>query len=142
MKKILIAIIGVYVFGAISSEVVGQESAEKRNYDFQNGDVLSSSTGTLAGELKKATADDDNLVGVFTGMNSNLKSDVVRSEGVVEVNVSDANGVVKAGDVLTTAENGLAVKLVKSGVSLGIALSEPINGKVRVRLDIGYSKGQ
>ena len=142
MKTILTAIIGLFILGTISSEAICQESSVTRNYDFQIGDVLSSSTGTLTGELKKASADDDNLVGVFMGANSNHRSSVVRSEGVVEVKVSNANGAIKAGDVITTGENGLAIKLVKSSVSLGVALSEPVNGKVRVRLDIGYAKAQ
>jgi len=140
MKSILSLILGTFLLGFISNESLGQGQETKitRNYNFEVGDILSSSTGTITGELRKAESGDDEIVGVFMGLNSNLRSDVVRSEGVVEVNVPSKDGNIKRGDLLAVVGDGHAGKMNGDGMSIGIALSEPVNGKVKVRLDIAF----
>lgn len=122
-------------FSAVSN---AQDAPVERGYDFQKGDVVSSDDGTLTGALRKAEADDDHVVAVFAGLNSNKRSEVFRSTGVAEVTFSDVNGAVKRGDRLAPVGNGMVGKALADGVVLGRALNASTGGKVRVQIDIRY----
>ncbi|MCF8276817.1 MAG: hypothetical protein K9J17_08790 [Flavobacteriales bacterium] len=137
MKSTSAIILGFSLVVLCSSNGFSQGSPVKRNTNFEVGDVLSSSTGTITGDLRKATVGDDEAIAVFTGSNSNLRSDVIRTSGVVSVKVSETVKISK-GDLLAVAEDGKVGKLEKSGTSIGTAVSEPQNGMVKVRLNFEY----
>ena len=137
MKSILTIILCFSLVSLFSSNGFSQDAPIKRNTNFEAGDVLSSSTGTVTGDLRKSTAGDDEAIAVFTGSNSNLRSDVIRTSGVTSVNVSSTARITK-GDLLTVVEDGKVGKLENSGTSIGTALSEPQNGMVKVRLNFEY----
>ncbi len=139
MKTILslAVLLGLVVSGQTT---FAQEAPLQRNYQFEVGDVVSSSDGSLLGELRKSNKADDYLVGVFAGLNSNRRNEVVKSEGVAVVKVSDLNGLIHEGDLLAPGDGGVAVKSTRDGMTLGVALGEPKDGLVEIRLNVSHRR--
>ncbi|MCB9186128.1 MAG: hypothetical protein H6601_05215 [Flavobacteriales bacterium] len=136
MKAIIIQLTFLLSLISVGLETYGQEAPLLRNYQFEVGDVVSSSDGSLQGQLRKSNNADEYLVGVFAGLNSNRRNEVIKSEGVTSVKISDLNGIVHEGDLLAPGEGGVAVKSIGNGMILGVALSDPKDGMVRIRLSV------
>lgn len=80
----------------------------------------------------------------FVGQGNQGEYPVV-SKGIVQVNVSTSNGIIKKGDYLTSSTiPGVAMKSTKSGYILGVALENSTEknqktiGKIRASLNITY----
>lgn len=136
MKKILILL---FVF---TSPYLFAQSLDRKNNDFENGDVICSSNGKILGGqwMLGESENVQNFIGVFSkpnGRTNVLMSDIFQSKGIVYVNVEAGQSLVK-GDLLTIGKKGKAVKLVGTGMYIGIALEEIVNGQIKIILSSGY----
>jgi hypothetical protein len=136
MKKILILL---FVF---TSPYLFAQSADKKNHDFENGDVICSSNGKILGGQWKLGENENiqNFIGVFskpTGQTNVLMSDIFQSKGIAYVNLEAGQSISK-GDYITISNKGKVVKLIGSGMYIGVALDESVNGKVKIILLSGY----
>jgi hypothetical protein len=108
--------------------------------------------GEIAVTKEKMAFDDDytqsteayqaTIVGVATGIEQpKKKSEYIIKEGVIDVKVSDENGAIKKGDLITSSsKKGMGMKATQSGMVIGVALEDAVNGSVKVRLMIQYVK--
>lgn len=120
---------------------------------FENGDIVSSSSGTKRADLGLcSTKSNDQLIGVY------FKSDIeieiekedqdlvfnpIKSTGFISVKYNEENGAVKKGDLITSSSTpGVGMKATSSGIILGIAIEDgkKKKGLVKIRVMIQYVK--
>ncbi len=123
-----------------------QETNDAAN--FTTGEIIcSSNLQSIGNSLRKSQLPYDELiVGVFQ------KSDIadphfaknpVIHEGICSIKYNSENGTIKKGDPLaSSSEAGVAMKAIKSGMIIGIALEDATasNGLVKMRILIQYIK--
>lgn len=109
-----------------------------------DGDIISI---TDKGLVRSTTTADIHLFGVITNKplvvykEPGATGSAVVRNGIVEVNVTDAEGQIKKGDYVTSSETpGKGKKAVRSGYVIGQALSNSAGGRVVVALRIEYAE--
>jgi len=136
MKKFL-----TFLFLICSCNLFAQ-LADRKNNEFENGDAICSSNGKvlggqwMLGEHEKI----QNFIGVFSkpsGQTNMLMNDIFQSKGIAIANVDAGQSIVK-GDYISLGKKGKVIKLDGSGMYIGIALEEIVNGKVKIILSSGY----
>ncbi|MGB1647214.1 MAG: tail fiber domain-containing protein, partial [Crocinitomicaceae bacterium] len=65
---------------------------------------------------------------------------VVRTEGIVFIDIDSSNGNILNGDFVTVGEDGKALKSTTSEWVIGKALEDSIDGKVKVRIDFRFKQ--
>ena len=65
---------------------------------------------------------------------------LIRTEGIVFIDVDSNNGNVVSGDFITVSNNGKALKSTNSEWVIGKALEDEVDGKVKVRLDFRFKQ--
>ena len=127
------------------SEVgVGSDLAEvysTNDYSINQGDVVSLDPGLKAGVIKTELAYDKNAIGVVSTRpfqvigaidDPDAKSGVpVALSGRVPVKVTNQNGPVNPGDLLTSSDiPGFAMKANRAGPVIGLSMAQfdPVNG--------------
>jgi hypothetical protein len=65
---------------------------------------------------------------------------VIRTEGVVFIDVDSSNEAIEQGDFVTVTNNGKALKSINSEWVIGKALEGQIDGKVKVRIDFRFKE--
>ena len=78
------------------------------------------------------------VIGVLNEDNNGVSE--VQTSGIVEIEFDDANGQIATGDFVTTSNLGKAIKSLTSEWVLGVAVSNEVNGKVQVRIDIRFKQ--
>ena len=126
-------------------QIVNAQATKRRPVDFDNGDLVVSSTGRLQdGELSKSTNPySEFITGVFNEntVSSNIPS--IIQNGIAFIKFDTDNGHVKKGDYITSSvKTGRAMKSLKSGVMVGVAMenSRNLNGLLKIRVQVGWVK--
>ncbi len=109
------------ISGLIPSRIIASSNARLDSEDF-----------FVANENSKAY-----VIGV---LNDNNGVTEIQTSGIVEIEVDDANGLITTGDFITTSNMGKAIKSLTSEWVLGVAVSNEVNGKVQVRIDIRFKQ--
>lgn len=116
----------------------------------KDGDIIAF---TNKGYFQSKVAYDPSIIGVVTSnpavslsiQGSGKNSYPVSSAGNVEVNVSNTNGNIKKGDLITTSSiPGVGIKADKTGYVIGTALSDFVGeknevGQINVALNLHYA---
>ena len=109
------------ISGLIPSRIIASSNAR-----------LDSEVFFVANENSKAY-----VIGVLNDNNGIIE---IQTSGIVEIEVDDANGQITTGDFVTTSSMGRAIKSLTSEWVLGVAVSNEVNGKVQVRIDIRFKQ--
>ena len=64
----------------------------------------------------------------------------IQTTGIVEIEVDNSNGSITAGDFVTASNLGKAIKSLTSEWVIGVAVSNEMNGLVKVRIDIRFKQ--
>jgi len=64
----------------------------------------------------------------------------IQTTGIVEIEVDNSNGLITAGDFVTVSNLGKAIKSLTSEWVIGVAVSNQMNGLVKVRIDIRFKQ--
>ena len=143
MKTKIILLVSCCV--CLNALTVNAQDKKERKL-FNQGTVLISPNGIfddIAYDISK-TAYDPLIIGVATGNHQPKKmNDFVCTEGVIEIKYNSENGIIKNGDLLTTSsEPGVAMKAIKSGMMIGIALEDATSssGLIKTRILLQYVK--
>ncbi|OGG07728.1 hypothetical protein A2872_02070 [Candidatus Gottesmanbacteria bacterium RIFCSPHIGHO2_01_FULL_42_12] len=109
-----------------------------------DGDIISI---TDQGMVRSSTTADIHLFGILTDnplavwRDPNATGSAVVRNGIVEVNVTDAEGPIKRGDYVTSSETaGKGKKAIRSGYVIGQATADGQGGRVLVALRIEYAE--
>jgi hypothetical protein len=116
----------------------------------KDGDIV---TFTNKGYFPSKASYDPSVIGVVTSnpavslsiQGSGKNSYPVSSAGNVEVNVSNVNGNIKKGDLITTSDiNGVGMRATKTGYVIGTAMSDFVGeknevGQINVALNLHYA---
>jgi len=65
---------------------------------------------------------------------------IIRTEGIVFIDVDSSNGSIESGDFITVSSNGKALKSTNSEWVIGKALEGQVDGKVKVRIDFRFKQ--
>lgn len=136
------------VFKSIKAEFSGLEvTVAQKIADDQaiDGDILSTSENGL---VRSATSFDIHMYGIIQDQplivyKEDATGKPVARNGIAQVNVTNAEGPIKAGDYITSSEAaGKGKKAIKSGYVIGQALAEmnQESGKIPVALRIEYAE--
>ncbi len=136
MKRLI-----TFIF-VLSTHYILAQSADKKNHDFESGDVICSSNGKILGGQWVLGENENiqNFIGVFSKPNGQTNmpmSDIFQSKGITYANVEDGQSIAK-GDLITIGKKGKVIKLDGSGMYIGTALDGAVNGKVKIVLSSGY----
>lgn len=139
MNKI-ITLLSILFF--LSQSMVAQDIIRERP-DFENGDVVISSTGRVAdGNLMKSNGSySDLLVGVFAEKTETRNIPLIIESGIAYVKFDSRNGAVKRGDYITTSDQlSHAMKAKQPGMMLGVALEDSANnrGLLKIRVQVEW----
>lgn len=134
-------IVAIVILLTIYFNSFSQESIRNSN-DFSKGDIISSSTARLIdGTYYKSNKEfDENIIGVFSGIQTNRKDLLIVNSGITEVKYDNSKGQIKRGDFVTASSNGTAIKAVSEGMILGVALEDANSQFLKIRLLISYYK--
>ncbi|MDA9987031.1 tail fiber domain-containing protein, partial [Crocinitomicaceae bacterium] len=101
--------------------------------------IASSTARSDSGNLFTADSSTKSyIVGVLNDDNNGVS--VLRTSGIVEIEVDGTNSQIMAGDFVTVSNMGKAIKSLNSEWVLGVAVSNEINGLVQVRIDIRFKQ--
>jgi len=78
------------------------------------------------------------VIGVLNQDNNGTAE--IRTTGIVEIEVDNSNGSIAAGDFVTSSNLGKAIKSLTSEWVIGVAVSNEMNGLVKVRIDIRFKQ--
>lgn len=159
MKKLgILGILGINTLSFLAASLIFSVSAqvsgvsgmvnntEISDNDAKPGDLLSNTDGGITRTVKNY---DPQMIGVvveFPVISVGAKTDTsvpIMSSGRAVVNVTAANGLIKAGDFITSsATAGVGQKATAAGYVIGKALDSyedtSNNGRIAVLVDIGY----
>jgi hypothetical protein len=117
---------------------------ERSPITFTAGDIICSSTCNLSREgvlsLSKE-AYDLYMVGVCTNTPSSVVNQEYITDGIAYVKFNSENGIIHRGDLVTSSSSkGVAMKAMKPGMVLGIALEDAktADGLIQIRVMIHY----
>lgn len=132
MKNLFVAALMLLSFATFA-----QDPTMRVQNTFSKGDIIASTTGRIAdGQLYiPSTAGDPNIIGVYSGEQSNRVDRIFNTTGLTEVKVAGAD--LHVGDWVTTNAQGQAVKAT-SGMLLGVVVKEPMGGFATIRILISY----
>lgn len=108
------------------------------------GDILSL---TDQGLVRSKTTADIHLFGIMqenpiiVWREANATGSAIARNGIVDVNITEAEGPVKMGDYVTSSEDaGKGKKAIRSGYVIGQAMADAAGGKVPVSMRIEYAE--
>ena len=101
--------------------------------------IVSSETGRMDADLFLASPSSKGFM--FGVCESGVEGDlVIRTEGIVFIDIDSSNGNILNGDFVTVGEDGKALKSTTSEWVIGKALEDTIDGKVKVRIDFRFKQ--
>ncbi|MDC0459711.1 DUF2190 family protein, partial [Crocinitomicaceae bacterium] len=101
--------------------------------------IVASETGRMDAELYLASPTTKGLMFGVCELNDN-GNQVIRTEGIVFIDVDSSNEAIEQGDFVTVTNNGKALKSTNSEWVIGKALEGQIDGKVKVRIDFRFKE--
>lgn len=144
---LLIFIIQVLVSPSrVSAQLEITDVYDVADSQVNTGDILSMQDQGL---MRSETAYDQQLFGVVTSnplavyKRTDNSGVAIARTGTVSVNVSDKNGVIKKGDLITSSDmGGIGQKATRSGYVIGMATEDLAGneGKIPVALKIEYAQ--
>ena len=122
MKTFTFSVI-LFVSAFTGQNVLGQATQRVRP-DFQHGDIVTSNTGRMDGELGIASeANSDNLVGVYNESTQISNIPNILISGIAYVKFDHSNGEVLRGDFIASSNaQGKGMKTNSAGMIIGVAL--------------------
>ncbi len=140
MKKIISIVLLLASFVVF----VQAQDADRRNIEsFKKGQLISTLDGRMQSPVFRVSdkIQDETVIGVFSGVvETQRKADTFLQSGIGQVLVSAKNGAIKAGDYLTSAGDGTAMKATKTGMVIGQAMEDATGDLVKVYIKIGFQK--
>ncbi|MGB1729703.1 MAG: tail fiber domain-containing protein, partial [Crocinitomicaceae bacterium] len=101
--------------------------------------IVYSETGRMDTDLFLASPSTKGFM--FGVCESGVEGDlVIRTEGIVSIDIDSSNGNILNGDFVTVGEDGKALKSTTSEWVIGKALEDSIDGKVKVRIDFRFKQ--
>ena len=101
--------------------------------------IVSSETGRMDADLFLASPSTKGFM--FGVCENGVDGDfVIRTEGIVFIDIDSSNGNILNGDFVTVGEDGKALKSTISEWVIGRALEDTIDGKVKVRIDFRFKQ--
>ena len=101
--------------------------------------IVASETGRMDSELYLASPSTKGLM--FGVCEHNEEGEqIIRTEGIVFIDVDSSNGSIESGDFITVSSNGKALKSTNPEWVIGKALEGQIDGKVKVRIDFRFKQ--
>jgi hypothetical protein len=101
--------------------------------------IVASETGRMDAELYLATASTKALMFGVCELDEKGEQ-LIRTEGIVFIDVDSSNGAIVSGDFITVSNDGKALKSTNSEWVIGKALEDQVDGKVKVRLDFRFKQ--
>ena len=101
--------------------------------------IVASETGRMDTELYLASPSTKGLM--FGVCEHNEEGEqIIRTEGIVFIDVDSSNGSIESGDFITVSSIGKALKSTNPEWVIGKALEGQIDGKVKVRIDFRFKQ--
>jgi len=131
-----------FAFVFIASTLITQnafaQSSQRVRPDFQHGDIVTSNTGRMDGNLAIVSeANSDNIVGIYneSTQSSNLPNILI--SGIAYMKFDHANGEVVRGDLITSSSaSGKGMKANVSGMTIGVALEASSPGMELLKIAV------
>ena len=101
--------------------------------------IVASETGRMDAELFLASPSTKGLMFGVCELDEEGEQ-LIRTEGIVFIDVDLNNGAIVAGDFITVSNDGRALKSTNSEWVIGKALEDEDDGKVKVRLDFRFKQ--
>ena len=109
------------------------------NSELIHNRIVSSETGRMDADLFLASPSTKGFM--FGVCENGVDGDfVIRTEGIVFIDIDSSNGNILNGDFVTVGEDGKALKSTISEWVIGRALEDTIDGKVKVRIDFRFKQ--
>lgn len=154
--KLIFSSLSLIILMVISNFIYAQkEYVGNLGKNLNNGEIISSLNCRNKGKLSLTTKPyDEKIIGVYYKYEKEVvstdgkpvlvpRNNILLNEGVADVKYNSENGLIKAGDPVTSSStSGEAMKATESGIIIGIALedAQAQQGLIKIRIMIQYVK--